>query len=400
MTSELYTQAVHLIEARGLHLDDAQQRMLARLADWLQARLRPSAWWRRTAAGAYLWGGVGRGKSLLLAALFEAAPLANKRRVHVHALLQDVQQRMLAHTGQADPLLRVADELASEARLLYLDEFHVHDIGDAILLGRLLQPLIARGCILLFSSNYAPAQLCPNPLYHSRFKPFAALLEKRLALIADLRSAGRDSGAIVERLLAVVGEDPVNIDRKNRDVLTNVRLPIRFAIASNQMPRLPDNAGALAARALVLEMPNSFIGQEDHGLPERLTSPAELSGILLWALDGLPRLRERGRFLQPVAGQAHLDELRDLNSPLKVFTGDCCEIDPDALAPVDDVYRRYTDWSQQNGDRPLPVNLFTRDLRVAMGGKLKIIRPRSPDRRRCFVGLRLRLVCGYTQAAE
>lgn len=183
MTSELYAQAAHLIEARGLHLDDAQERMLARLADWLQARLRPSAWWRRVAAGAYLWGGVGRGKSLLLAALFGAAPVAHKRRVHVHALLQEVQQRMLTHAGHADPLLRVADELASEARLLYLDEFHVHDIGDAILLGRLLQPLIARGCILLFSSNYAPAQLCPNPLYHSRFKPFATLLEKRCLVL-------------------------------------------------------------------------------------------------------------------------------------------------------------------------------------------------------------------------
>lgn len=183
MTSELYAQAAGFIEARGLHLDDAQERTLTRLADWLQARLRPPGWRRRPAAGAYLWGGVGRGKSLLLEALFQAAPIELKRRVHVHALLQDVQQRMLAHMGQADPLERVADELASEARLLYLDEFHVHDIGDAILLGRLLQPLIARDCILLFSSNYAPAQLCPNPLYHGRFKPFAELLQRRCQVL-------------------------------------------------------------------------------------------------------------------------------------------------------------------------------------------------------------------------
>nr|WP_232106177.1 cell division protein ZapE [Pseudomonas mendocina] len=189
MTSELRSQATSFIEARGLHLDDAQQRVLARLVDWLQARLRPVAW-RRPAAGAYLWGGVGRGKSLLLEALFHAAPVQPKRRVHVHALLQEVQQRMLAHTGQADPLERVADELAREARLLYLDEFHVHDIGDAILLGRLLQPLIERGCILLFSSNYAPEQLCPNPLYHSRFKPFADLLQRRC--LVQQMAAGPD----------------------------------------------------------------------------------------------------------------------------------------------------------------------------------------------------------------
>ncbi|MFN3769274.1 MAG: cell division protein ZapE [Ectopseudomonas guguanensis] len=183
MTSDLCSQAARFIEARGLHLDDAQQRMLGRLADWLQARLRPSGWRRRPAAGAYLWGGVGRGKSLVLEALFQAAPCQAKRRVHVHAFLQEVQQRMLRHTGQTDPLLRVADELANEARLLFLDEFHVHDIGDAILLGRLLQPLIERDCILLFSSNYAPSQLCPNPLYHSRFKPFADLLQRRCLVL-------------------------------------------------------------------------------------------------------------------------------------------------------------------------------------------------------------------------
>ncbi|MGQ7956343.1 cell division protein ZapE [Pseudomonas sp. SP16.1] len=187
------TQAARLIEARGLQLDDAQARMLVRLGDWLQVRLRPSAWRRAAPAGAYLWGGVGRGKSLLLDALFQAAPFVSKRRVHVHALLPDVQQRLLAHAGRADPLARVADELAAEARLLFVDEFHVHDIGDAILLGRLLQPLFERDCILLLSSNYAPPALCPNPLYHSRFKPFAEVLQRRCLVLqvdagADYRS--------------------------------------------------------------------------------------------------------------------------------------------------------------------------------------------------------------------
>lgn len=199
---------MRLIEARGLQLDAAQQRMLARLADWLQARLRPSVW-RRPAAGVYLWGGVGRGKSLLLEALFQAAPYQAKRRVHIHALLQEVQQRMLRHAGQGDPLQRVADELASEARLLYLDEFHVHDIGDAILLGRLLQPLIERDCILLFSSNYAPLQLCPNPLYHSRFKPFAELLQRRCLVLQ--MDAGPDYRAHSTRYWGLYMEGPATL---------------------------------------------------------------------------------------------------------------------------------------------------------------------------------------------
>lgn len=183
MTSDLYPQAVARIAARGLQLDQAQQQTLNRLADWLQQRLQPSRWWRRAPAGAYLWGGVGRGKSLLLEALFSVAPVASRRRVHLHALLQECQQRLLACAGQADPLARVAASLADEYQLLYFDEFHVHDIGDAILLGRLLQHLLDAGCILLFSSNYAPAQLCQNPLYRERFRPFSRLIEQQCLVL-------------------------------------------------------------------------------------------------------------------------------------------------------------------------------------------------------------------------
>ncbi|MFI8745139.1 cell division protein ZapE [Pseudomonas sp. NPDC077186] len=229
MTSELAAQAVRLIEARGLQPDEAQARMLARLGDWLQARLRPSAWRRRPAAGAYLWGGVGRGKSLLLDALFQAAPLAAKRRMHVHALLQELQRRALTHGGQADPLVRVAEALASETQLFYLDEFHVHDIGDAILLGRLLQHLLSLDCILLLSSNYAPAGLCPNPLYHGRFQPFAELLQRRCLVLrlddgADYRALstrhwGRylqgPAGLLGEHLGARAGPQQVALGRRS-----------------------------------------------------------------------------------------------------------------------------------------------------------------------------------------
>lgn len=183
MTSELYRQASAVIEQRGLLLDAAQQRALHRLADWLQARLQPSGWLRRTPRGAYFYGEVGRGKSLLLDSLFAVAPVPEKRRVHVHALLQEVQQRSLGYLGQADPLIKVAEDLAAEARLLFFDEFHVHDIGDAILLGRLLDQLLKHDCILLFSSNFEPSGLCPNPLYHSRFKPFATMLSKQCLVL-------------------------------------------------------------------------------------------------------------------------------------------------------------------------------------------------------------------------
>ncbi|MCU1717962.1 cell division protein ZapE [Pseudomonas sp. 5P_3.1_Bac2] len=183
MTSELAQQARAAIAQRGLHLDAGQAQAFTRLADWLQARLQPPGWLRRVPRGGYLHGAVGRGKSLLLDSLFAAAPLANKRRVHVHALLQEVQQRLLAHSGKAQPLTLVARELCAESQLLFFDEFHVHDIGDAILLGRLLEQLFKHDCTLLFSSNYEPAQLCPNPLYHSRFKPYAELIKRHCVVL-------------------------------------------------------------------------------------------------------------------------------------------------------------------------------------------------------------------------
>ena len=197
MTSKLSLEAGAALAARGLTLDAAQQQALTQLSAWFEARLKPRRWFSRTPRGAYFYGGVGRGKSMLLDALFHTAPLAQKRRVHVHALLQNVQNRLLKHAGLADPIVRVAKELATEARLWFFDEFHVHDIGDAILLGRLLEQLFKHDCILLFSSNYAPDALCPNPLYSSRFKPFVAQI-KRHSLVLEM-DAGCDYRPRTER---------------------------------------------------------------------------------------------------------------------------------------------------------------------------------------------------------
>jgi len=172
------------LEARGYRADPAQGSAIETLADWLDARLGfRRSWLRRPPAGIYLWGGVGRGKSFVMDAFFAAAPVQAKRRVHFHAFLQELQARMNALSGQSDPLVRVAREVAREARLLCFDEFHVHDIGDAMLLGRLLAVLVEEGVSLVCTSNYPPAGLCPNPLYRERFRPAIAMLEKRFRVL-------------------------------------------------------------------------------------------------------------------------------------------------------------------------------------------------------------------------
>lgn len=140
-------------------------------------------WLRRPVAGLYLWGGVGRGKSFVMDAFFAAAPLSAKRRVHFHAFLQELQERMRAFTGQPDPLALAARALAADTPLLCFDEFHVHDIGDAVLLGRLLKVLVEEGVGMVCTSNYDPDGLCPNPLYRERFQPAISLIEKRFDVL-------------------------------------------------------------------------------------------------------------------------------------------------------------------------------------------------------------------------
>src|SRR5262249_17581739 len=115
------------------------------------------------------------------------------------------------------------------------------------------------------------------------------LLNKSVAVIADARLSGRTDGAIVtERLLSISVEDALTIDRKHLSSVT-VKLPTRFVILTNELPRLGDASGALAGRFIVLRLTRSWYGQEDHRLTDRLLG--ELPGILLWAVEGWKRFR-------------------------------------------------------------------------------------------------------------
>ena len=172
-----------LLVARGYEADPAQTAAIKLLAQWLDSWLRGRrGWLRAPRGGVYLWGGVGRGKSFVMDAFFAAAPVVEKRRVHFHAFLQDVLERLRQITGQPDPLAVIAGEIAADTRLLCFDEFHVHDIGDAMLLGRLLHQLVEQGVRIVATSNYEPRALCPNPLYRDRFKPAIELIERRFAI--------------------------------------------------------------------------------------------------------------------------------------------------------------------------------------------------------------------------
>jgi cell division protein ZapE len=134
----------------------------------------------KTLPGLYLHGAVGRGKSWLLDGFFQAIPLAQKQRLHFHEFFARLHQGMFRHRDQADALHTTLDELLHECRVLCFDEFHVHDIGDAMLITQLFKALFGRGILLLVTSNYPPEGLLPNPLYHARFKPVIDLINARM----------------------------------------------------------------------------------------------------------------------------------------------------------------------------------------------------------------------------
>src|SRR4029078_1463344 len=141
--------------------------------------------------GLYIWGPVGRGKTMIMELFYEAVPVARKRRVHFHAFMADVHARIHAYrqrlkageVKEPDPIGPVAAELAHEATLLCFDEFTVTDIADAMILGRLFTALFVAGVTVVATSNVEPSRLYEGGLNRALFLPFLALLGQRMEIM-------------------------------------------------------------------------------------------------------------------------------------------------------------------------------------------------------------------------
>jgi cell division protein ZapE len=138
---------------------------------------------RKPPRGVYIWGGVGRGKSLMMDAFYKVSRHRRKRRVHFHEFMREVHARMRTLSGEEDPLDIIADDIARELRLLCFDEFHVSDIADAMILARLLEVLIAKGVVFVMTSNYRPDDLYPHGLQRTRFLPAIEILKNELDVV-------------------------------------------------------------------------------------------------------------------------------------------------------------------------------------------------------------------------
>lgn len=133
--------------------------------------------------GLYLWGGVGRGKTWLMDLFYEQLPSEQKQRVHFHRFMRRIHSSLKALGNVQDPLTRIAQDWASECRILCLDEFFVSDIADAMLLSGLLENLFSRGVTLVTTSNIKPDELYNNGLQRARFLPAIELIKQHTRVL-------------------------------------------------------------------------------------------------------------------------------------------------------------------------------------------------------------------------
>lgn len=228
---------------------------------------------RNPPKGLYMWGGVGRGKSMLMDLFFDSVPVNKKRRIHFHEFMKDVHARIFARRRKAvdagDPILPVAGDLAGEIQLLCFDEFQVANIADASILSRLFGALLDAGQVVVATSNRAPDNLYEGGLHRDRFLPFISLIKQRLEVLhldggADYR-LGRMKGR--QNFFSPLGEGAAKAMRETFARLTDQRsgAPARINVDPNSSRILEVTCASMGvARFSFAELCEKPLGASDY----------------------------------------------------------------------------------------------------------------------------------------
>jgi cell division protein ZapE len=335
------------LQSAALKPDPAQEaavRALSRLEGDLNALGEPSfgfSMFRKPVPvrGVYLWGPVGRGKSMLMDLFFESAPIEKKRRVHFQAFMAEIHgligewrkgeaAERRARFGQSkgdDPIPPVAALVAGQARLLCFDELQVTDIADAMILGRLFEALFERGVVLVATSNRPPDDLYKDGINRQLFLPFIELIKARLEIVAV-------GGAVdyrLDRLRAakvyfapIDAETETAFDALWRDMLgADDEVGATLEVLGRKL-RLPHAAGGLL-RASFASLCATALGPQDF-----LAIAAHFHTVFLEAIPVLgPERRNEARRLVDL-----IDALYEAHARLVVLAA----AEPDALYPSGD----------------------------------------------------------------
>ncbi|WP_280183946.1 cell division protein ZapE [Nocardia cyriacigeorgica] len=273
------------METEAIRLDEDQQRAAARLDDLLDRHHRPLKHHR----GIYLHGRPGRGKTMVMDRFFASVDPKHKRRFHFHTFFTGLHAQTHAH-GSID---KAIDTLLGKARLVCFDEFHVHDIGDAMLITRMLDALFARRLTLVVTSNYAPAELLPNPLFHDLFVPTIERIVAELDVVSldgplDYRTIahGRVTGFRAGRYIVGPPPDSGRIGRQESAVSDDDS-------PGSPGPRVGVAVGSRTVRALAVD--DATITLDFADLCATPTSAADYVDLAerfhTWILRGVPRLQ-------------------------------------------------------------------------------------------------------------
>lgn len=358
MTNSVQDRLVALVTEGRLEADPAQQ-AVARSLDRLASRLAEARLARKGSAlgwlfgkkappepvrGLYVWGGVGRGKTMLMDLFFELLPVRAKRRAHFHAFMRDVHERIhqwrqASRAGQvqgSDPVAPVAQALADEAQVLCFDEFAVTDIADAMLLGRLFEALFARGVTVIATSNVEPENLYKDGLNRALFLPFIRLLHERM----DIERLDARTDYRLEKLSgAEVYHVPAD------------------AAARAQLARVfEDLTGAATPRSVVLEVKGRKLTVDRAAQGVAWVHFNDLCARPLGASDYLELSREFHTVLiegVPAMSQAQRNEAKRFITLIDVFYDAGVKTVITADAPADQLYQ---------GDRGAEVFEFDRTV--------------------------------------
>lgn len=224
-----------------------------------------------------------------------------------------------------------------------------------------------------------------------------AFLGKRLVVMPDVRWSSQHTSDAVPELLSITGEDARDVNRKNKKAWHG-RLGVRFVAASNDTPSMADASGALAGRIITVSTLESFLGRENTGLRDMIK--AEMPGVLQWAIAGLRKLEESGRFGESDASVAAREDMRGSANPLWLFVEDDCVRGPYACVLLDRLYERYDTWCRKYGYGRLPAHIVSRQLQNTFRGEVTTERVRRPSdgvRVRWLRGLTLRIEPRYSK---